>query len=43
MKLENTQTYMKEFHEYAYFPKSLNDYLHHVCSPYDYICLPKNK
>lgn len=37
MKLENTQTYVKEFHEYTSFPKSLNGYLHYICSPYDYM------
>lgn len=33
MKLENTQMYVKK---YTSFPKSLNGYLHHICSPYDY-------
>lgn len=37
MKLENTQTYVKEFHKYTYFPKRLNGYLHHICSTYDYM------
>lgn len=37
MKLQKTEMYVKEFHKNTSFSKNSNGYLHHICSPYDYM------